>query len=569
MLKGRFALLFAMCMLLVHPVLAGEKMSLPDDLRRLIPADAVAIVAVKSVAAVDQMVAKVAAQFPDEENSMPSLVEMLSDQMPALLDYLDTTKPLAVAVGMPNLMMGGMPDLTYILPLQRGVAVDDSLGAQWGFPEQIQSGQYLALSSAAVQAPAEELSDLSDHLAAGTASATLDISRLYEEFGAFLEMGLAGIPVRATGTEPDSTDAMSIEEAEVVKELLRSSVASLSRFDLSLDLSGDEISVYAGLAVVPGSVLDPGPQPEFGRALALTRALPNEADFLQVTAMDYTFLMDTFRDYYLMVAGQSMVDMEAEQRALYDTWVENYLNDLEIWTHPMATSLRLADSQMAFHGLMEMNDGPAALEQLTNTFAELSAIDMGYLVNRQSDETVAGVNFRVWEVDLDLETIESMVTDQRPPAMSGADRMEPAQMISVLRKMMSRIYIGTADGLLFLASDDDTEALAEMIEKSRKQGKPEANIARLADASGEHVQQIITGDMMAVMNWFTEWLEEMDNEEREVMKGNPVPFSAVATIFAGETGVTFKTDMAALSGLMRAFVELDEAVQADDQPAGE
>jgi len=443
------------------------------------------------------------------------------------------------------------------------------LGAQWGFPGQVQSGQYLALSLAVADAPDDATSDLSYQLAAGTFSATVDFTRIYEEYGGFLEMGLAGIPVREAGAEPDSTGAMSVEEAESLKGLLRSSLSSLHRIDLSFDTAGDDIAVFAGLAVVPGSALDPGPQLDFDRALALTRALPAESDFQQVTAMDYTSLMDTFRDYYLMAAGQSMTSMDAEKSALYRTWVENYLDGIEIWAQPMATSLRLADSQMAFHGLMEVADGQAALEHITATFAELTAIEMGYSVVRQADEKVAGVDFRVWEVELDMETIESMVSSNRPPAMSGASRVEAEQMVSVLRKVMSKIYIGTDDDLLYLASDDTTELLAEMVKKAGKKGNPDANIARLAEENGDHTQQLITGDMMAVMNWFTEWLEELDDEERDVMKGNPVPFSAVATVYGGETGVMFKTDLAALAGLVKAFEELEEMGQGDEHPAGD
>jgi len=554
MRKSQFGLLvIVVCFFIAQLAMAAEKFALPQDIRELIPADAIAVVAVASVEAADAIITAVGDQFEGDETS-DSLSEILSREMPQLLEYMDTSLPFAVGVGLPN-MMNMAPGLTYILPLKNGAVVPDSMNLTWGFASQAASGRYVAFSSSPDYEKPTSLNPLGDHLVDGVAAVTLDVHEVFKEFEGFLEMGLAGIPVRPEGTDPDDSGAMSLEQAEAMKVMIRSSLAAITRLDLAWNLVGDEASIYVGLGVVPGSGLDPGPQPDFEKAIALTGMLPSESDFIEVTAFDYTRIMGTFREYYVLASSQQMVGMDAEARDNYSAWVEEYLDGMDLWTNPLALSIRLAESQVAAHGVMAVPDGRAAVEQLTANFAGLTELDLGYTIDPMDNEEIGGVDFRVWQVNLDLEKIESMVTINRSPASGGAGRMEAEQLSSILRKVMSKIYVGTKDGLLFMAAVDDSEELAEMVKKSGQKVKPNADIVRLAKENGAHTQQIITGDMMAVLNWFTEWMEEVDQKEREVMEGNPVPFSGVATVSEGETGITFKTDLAALGNLVRAIDE--------------
>jgi hypothetical protein len=564
-LVGTLVIVF--CVLSAQVGVAAEKFALPDDIRELIPSDAAAVVAIASMEEAEALMTAVEDQLEGGEHSA-TLSEVLSREMPQLMEYLNTTQPFAVGVGLPN-MMTMSPGLTYILPLKDGAVVPDSLSEKWGFASHATSGNYIAFSSSLDYEKPTTINPLSDHLAAGVAAMSLDVQSVFEEFGGFLEMGMASIPVRPEGTEPDGSGAMSLEEAAALQELIRSSLAAITRLDLGVNQEGEDVSAYMGIGVVPGSGLDAGPQPDIEKAIALTSMLPSETDFVEVTAFDYTRIMATFRDYYVMASTQQMVGMDSEARAKYRAWVEEYLDGMDLWTNPLALSMRLADSQMAAHGVMEVPDGRAAVEQLTANFAGLTEQGLGYSLDPVANEKVGGVDFSVWEVNLDLDKIESMVADTRSPASGGAGRMEAEQLSSILRKVMSKIYVGTDDGLLFMAADDGTEALAEMVEKSGKKGKPNADIVSLAKENGAHTQQIITGNMVAVINWFTEWMEEIDQKERDVLKGHPVPFSEVATVSEGEAGVTFKTNLVALGNLARAFEEMEAMHGGDDHPAGD
>ncbi len=546
-------LLLLVSLTTVPAALAAATFDLPADVQKLLPNEPAAIVVVSSVNELADQYVAVLAAFDEGGDSRAELVASFGQLVPGFLDFVDLDKPFVFVAGLPNPMAGGEPPFTYIVPMNPGFAGRDTLMANSDFVGHASEGDYQAFSSDPLYAPGTELPALTEHLSAGIVSASLDLRMVVENFGPFLEMGLAGIPTRSDM----NPEGLTTEEAQAMATTLREVMASVSRLDLALGRDGNLITWHTGLGVIPGTALDAGPQPNFARAVDLTGALPADVDFLQVIALDQTRIFATFRDYYLIMLTGAVSGMEPEQAARYSAWVENYLTSMDLWASPMAAALRMDQAGMAAHAIMEPTDAEAALDKLTEIINGMTELGIGYTLTQRKDEEISGVKFRAWDIDFDLAQFEAVMPNESSPSMSGTDRMQAEQMVSILRKIMPVVYLGTKDGRLFMASDADTDALARMVKAADKKGKPVVAVTDAAAKAGPACQQVITGDMLALINWVTELMEEVDNEQRILIDGNPIPFEAMFTIENPDLGFNVGMDLQAMGNLIKAVAELD------------
>lgn len=547
-------------------VWAGPSFNVPNEVQKLMPANATALMAVSSANELaDRYIAIMAEIEKDKEVSREDIMGMLNEMLPGFTTEVDLDGPMFAIAGLPNLMGGGEPPFMVIVRLQAAAAKADSLAITKVPGSFFREGRYLALASDATLAPADGTPALAAHLPAGTISATLDLAGVISNFRPFIEMGLAGIPIKDETADPP-TDGMTQEEAAALKTLLSDAMDSVTRLDLALGHDGDMLTAHTGLGIVPGSVLDPGAQPDFGRAQALTAALPQDADFLQVIAMDQTRVFAAFRDYYLLTMKNALSGMDTEQAAKYSAWVEDYVNNMDLWANPMAAALRFGDKGVAVHMVMESDDAEGALDKLAGSLAGMSDLGIGYNLTQGKDQKIAGVKFQVWTVDIDLEQFESVMPDHPGPAMSGTDRMQAEQMVAILQRLMPTLYLGTKGDKLFMASDSDPKQLEAMVKQAGKKGKPVAAVTDIAGKAGPGCQQVITGDMLAIFNWVTDMLAELDEQEHAVIADNPIPFQADFTIEGADFGFDMGMDLPALGNLIRAAEEL-EAMENEGEAA--
>jgi hypothetical protein len=71
------------------------------------------------------------------------------------------------------------------------------------------------------------------------------------------------------------------------------------------------------------------------------------------------------------------------------------------------------------------------------------------------------------------------------------------------------------------------------------------------------VQEVVTGDLMAILKWVTAFMDEADQEEMAVVMDNPIPFDGVYTIADDRYGFAMNMDVKALQNLIRALDEMD------------
>ncbi len=536
---------------------ADDTFPMSGDMLKLMPAEPAFIFAITSMNDLDRQWRLIEEMFDDGtgDDEKIDLVAMLKEQIPHFDEYGDPGRPMAVAVGLPNFMGGEEPKIIFIVPIMEGFIGREELGNER--VDIVFEGDYLAISGASSSAsgytPAAEIPELALNLSPGFVSASFDLEMILGAFGPLVEMGLANMSMGSA--EPDTT------EAAVIRDMARTIMVSSLRLDLAFRVEGEALTLHSGYAVAPGSPLDPGPQPSFEDALQLTRLLPTGGNIIQTMAMDQTRQFEVFKGYYMASMNKMVAGMPPEQGAAYLAWVEDYVASVDLFANPLAASMKMSHEGMTANMVMECADAPAALERFAGLFDGLSATDIGIRLKKMPTGKVAGAEVRSWVVKYDEEKLAQLNPQSMNPQLSGANRLQAEQMIAILRKITPNINMAARGDYLILSADSNPANLAHMIQMAgQRRGAANPEVAAIAAKSGPACQQVVVGDLMAILSWVTEWMEELNEEEYATMQGNPIPFTSAFTIENAEYGVDWTMDMPAVQRLIKAMMEM-EALQ--------
>ena len=251
-----------------------------------------------------------------------------------------------------------------------------------------------------------------------------------------------------------------------------------------------------------------------------------------------------------------------EQGEAYRAWIETYLESVDLFVNPMAASIQMSEEGMAANVVMKCEDPSANLDQFAELFAGLSAIDMGIKLKKMPTGKVAGVEVRSWAVQFDEEKLAAISNEPKNPQMSGLSSLQADQMIGFLSKVTPNINMAARGEHLILSADNNTANLAHMIQMSgQRLGAANPEIAAVAAKAGPGCQQAVTGDLMAILAWVTEWMEEMEGEEIVTIENNPIPFSSSLTIDGPSYAGQWTMDMPAVKRFVKAMEETGSAGQ--------
>jgi len=543
---------------------ADDTFPMSEDMLKLMPADPAFILAITSVNDLERQWQLIEEMLDDGtgDSEEIELIAMLKEQVPHFDEYADPDRPLAVAMGLPNLMGGEEPNIIFIVPIRDSFAGREELGNER--VDIIFEGNYLAVSSASGYTPAIETPNLAQNLSPGFVTARLDLEMILAAFGPMVEMGLAGMPMGPATPDTSETGeitpatGMTPEEAAAMGDMARTIMASSLRLDLALRVEGETLTLHSGYAVSEGSPLDPGPQPSFEDALQLTRLLPAGGNIIQTMAMDQTRQFEVFKGFYLASLEKAIAGMPPEQGAAYRAWAENYLASVDLFANPLAASLKMSHEGMTANMVMECTDAPATLERFAGLFDGLSAADIGIRLKKMPTGKVAGTDVRSWVVEYDAEKLAELGPQPTNPQLSGAERLQAEQMIAILRKITPNLNMAARADYLILSADPNPANLAHMIQMAgQRRGAANPEVAAIAAATGPSCQQVVVGDLMAILSWVTEWMEELNEEEYATMQGNPIPFTSAFTIENAEYGADWTMDMPAVQRLIKAMMEME------------
>ncbi len=548
-----------------------NRFEMPADMQKLMPADPVFIMAVTSVNDLDRQWRAIEEMMDDGHSAeRVDIVGMLSKELPQFAEYADLDRPLAVAMGLPALMGGQKPPITFIVPLSE--SFNDQVKEEMEAEEMLHffEGDYVAFSMDPAFTPSGRAPELAAALKAGFVTATLDLDAVLQSYRPLADMGLdsmgnsPAVADTAGGAEDAAPPAVNAEEIRAMQDMARAIMDSARRLDMALQIEDDALTLVTGFSVHQGSPLDPGPQPEFEQALQLTRLLPAGGHILQAMALDQTRQFEIFRPFYIATTEKEIAKMEAEQGEAYRAWVQSYLDSVDLFANPLAASIRMDGEMVVANMVMECPDAAAALDRFAELFDGLTAADIGLGLKKMPTGKVAGVEVRSWTVTYDAEKLAGYSQEPRSPHLSGAGSMQAEQMIAVLRKVTPNVNMAARGDYLVFSADPNTSNLSHMIQLAgQRRGAAIPEVAAAAAAAGPFCQQVVTGDLMSILTWVTEWMEELEDEEYAAVKGNPIPFTIAYTIEDADYGADWTMDMPAVQRLVKAVQDIE--AQHDDQ----
>jgi hypothetical protein len=572
-MKTRLAAVLGLLLsLAASPAMAAGPMELPRDLQELLPADPAILLTCSSLEELDAHWNEIRESFADEddEEEVSDARSWMREEFPFFDAAVDLTRPVAVALDMGPAIMGQAPYFTFVMPLKPDFTDRATLLEDDDETTVFIQGDYMAVHSGDGYQPAGRMPAIAQDMVPGVMNAVIDLEGLLLTYRPFVEMGLAVIPVgiATTDTMPDGSvvedPGMTQAEADALAAMIRALMDSLDRMDMGLGATGGQIRFDTRLTTLPDSPLSPGPMPDFDQALALSGLLPEGGDFLMAIAMDMTPQFDLFKDFYLLNARREGEKLGAEKGAKYAAWFEDYVGMIDLWSKPLAGSYGLSTDGMVAHAAMLSDDAPADADRLVRLIEGLSDVELGVDLTPLPGAVVDGVEVRSWKIDVDPETMTGIGGNVVDPQLSAMGRMQAEQLSAMMKRIVPGLSIATRGNHVLVAADDDPAAMAGMIAAAGKgQTRPHAALARAAQAAGPGVQEVVTGDLMAVLNWVSGFMEEAGDEDREIIEDNPIPFDGVYTIVGQKYGFAMNMDMIALKNLIRAIdeMDLDEAIE--------
>lgn len=566
-MKLRLATAFGLVLLLTASlVMAADPVELPQDLQELLPVDPAILFTCSSVEELNANWTEIQEAFEDEDAEESfDLLDWLREDFEEFDAAVDLTLPMAVALDMGPVMMGQEPYFTLVMPLKADFADRESLLEDDGETSSLIQGDYLAVHSALGYQPAGVMPAIAQDMVPGVMNAVIDLEGLLLTYRPFVEMGLASIPVgiATTDTLPSgevvvTDEGMTQEEADALAAMIRALMDSVDRMDMGVGASGGKIRADMQLTTLPGTPLSPGPMPDFDDALELSGLLPAGGDFLMAIAMDMTPQFDVFKDFYILNMQRESEKMGAEIGPKYAAWFEDYLGMIDLWSKPLAGSYGFSTEGMVAHAVLASDDAQADADRLVSLIEGMSDVGMGVNLTPLPGTEVDGVAVRSWKIDVDPETMTGLGGTVADPELSAMGRMQADQLASMMKKIVPGFSVAVQGNHVLLSADDDPTAMAGMIAAAAKSGA-DANddLAKVAKAAGPGVQEVVTGDMMAILNWVSGFMEEAGEEDWEVIKDNPIPFNGVYTINGEKLGFAMNMDMPALKNMIRAFDEMD------------
>lgn len=531
---------------------------LPADLLALLPAAPTAIVATPGLEAMDIALADLDARstaeplLPPEIRAQLDLRAALEKAVPGLAPLVDPTRPLALAAKAPPPMSNAM-GVTLVLPLLDPKAPLPPLPSAFRTAEV--RGRYVAISTDPAYAATDTVPALALGLQPGVASLAVDLEGLISQYRGLLEMGLgmmAMAPAQDPG-QPGAAPGMSPAESRALAAMARGLLDSARRLDLALDLEDGRLAMIGKLGILPDGPLQPGPQPDFAAAAALTSLLPADADVLQASAIDQTNEMAFTREYYLAGVARQAEAMPPQQGAAFLAWFEGYLALVPGLACPMASALDFGNDGIAMLAVMRPDDPAALAEALALQMAHLAETGLGVAFQPLEPDRIDGVTVQRWRMEIDEAAIVALGQD--PAGTPGGE--QAVQTVRMLSSLMPDLSLATVGGHTLLGATADPEQFAALVTRvGQRVGKPDERVAKAVAAAGPDARQVVVGDLVPLANWLVDLYREMAGFEGMPPLDTPVPFAAVATTGPDGYGFSVSTDVPAI----RAAVAAAEAM---------
>jgi hypothetical protein len=558
-------------MLLGMPALAGEKAPrLPEALVKMLPAEADMLIVVPSVDELEAAWEELRAGISriEEDNDMPPFQELVADMHHNVYDNLDHDKPLAFALNVPNMMMGGGEMVwTGVLPWRGDLAEAQAMVEEMD-PHHMQLiDGYLQVTAQAQDNPAEKPTPLVDFVQPGAVCLAMDLASIWEDYEPMMGFAMMGMtqPQYDPETGEPGDPPMTQDEAQAMADGLRQFFGSADVLALGLGLEDGAMRLVEEIHMLPGSALDPLPQPDFKQALELTRFLDDEADWAMAYAIEPGQFLELYKEMYGSLLADTysntgMMDQDASRKL-----VDTYFQAIDMYMAPTAVAIDLDAEKGRFNGTgIQINDQGHKMLEMQKSMIDLvnSSQDM-LVIEPIKTIKIAGTEVHSWDYRWNEGALEQMIQSQAHQhggAMDEDDREDMALVMQTMYGLMPRVSVAERDGMIFWSMGQDMDPMEDMLEAAKKKkGKPHQRLAKLAKQAGPHCQGVFDGDLGLAIATGLQIAREIAPEDVPALEMSPIPASYSLVIGETHVGVDFRLGFAGLLDFMAAMNEWDES----------
>jgi hypothetical protein len=525
-----------------------------NDLGRLVPENAVAIVYVPSLAtAVDEVKKLVAAanpQFADEVDVNMLLGEMLGMTPGLTPEMIDPTKPMALVVMMPP---GGGP--TEPIPAIILCVRDPKAAAESMANPPACAGSFIAFApmGGVDLKAANTVPDIAKGLAGGDLAVRLDLAKITSVYGDTLKMGLGqGMSELQSVTGPDQPDISGF--TDVMQKGLGDLIDSVDVLNLALNIDGATVTLNGGLMMKAGSPLA-GVGVPAGDLAAMAGMLPGDYPISMLLSLDWTKVMawmQPLMDISLQTMPENLRSEFTKQWAKVTPLFAHLGNDIGVAASLGPDGMQLVEILSAKDAKGYL-DGMEAL--MKGGYGDMMA-GMGMSMTLRESVDVAGFEVRGFGMTIDPKKFMEMSAggQELPPE---ATAMMEQMLTTVFGKDGMAFHMADVNGTIVAMMGDDA-ALERTIKHVAGGGRRNDSLTTALQMAGSNpgflmrleIRTLIR-QVMAVMR--KSLPPEMTSKMPLVPAGAPIPFS----IGYGVSGLThcggFSIDAGALAGLIQAL----------------
>ncbi len=546
----------------------ARAMDLPPDAAGLLPADAAVVVVLRSLADAERAWPQGGGEADDPKGLRAKAWRgpgsWLAEAAPDLMHHVDPLRPAALAMTIAPPMSGKPMRLVAILPLVEKARDPYFLERLGGDVRVLLRGGYGAVCSDPEWEPGDTPPPLAAGLPDGAIVARADLKGIIANMRPMVEMGLGMMAAGLGEAAPDSTGTPALprpgpEQVAAMQDFARALMDALVRLDLTLDRGPSGHRLDGVLEAAPGSMLDWGPQPDFGRALSVSGLIPPGMPMVQAAAVDMTPLLDRLAPFY--GALQSMSLASAGGQTAFGGQARGLLDLMRNWQNPFAVGFAMGRQGMRLHSAYAMADPGAALDATIARYRDLTGPGSPMSFEEGPAEETDGVPVRTF-------TLKFTPPEADPAAADTAGSL-PA-VFELLRTFYPPVRAAAMPGLALMVMDQDPTAMREMIARVRASaGAPHPYLATLAARFGPDTRAVVAGDIAALISDVFALIAQL-GESGPVPALAPVEFSLVSGLRGLEHRFWAEMDLeklaAAFKALEAAFPDQEEEAEPESAP---
>jgi hypothetical protein len=535
---------------------AADLQLLPTQLSENLPAGTVAVLLAPSFAQFADDTQSIVGLFDEEAAARADLRELVESKMPGIWSVVDEHGPVVLAMA---LAPGGpgAPSFTVIAQLVNAdMGANDVVAAVEMASIRVDDG-FVTLSSDPNYSPSPERVAILDDMPTGDISVRIDLEAVVQTFGPMLEaivgMGLAGAVADSTnGFDMDS------DQQGTAIDVLGKFLDSAKTFDLAVDYNGDELKIHSRFGTLEGSVLSPGPQPEFGGALELARLLPQEHSFFHASAINLESILELYGQALEVLSAIATSELPEEVGGLYSELMTELFDHLELFSSPYAGSVGFRDGSPEITTVIRNERAGAEMKSLLDFFEGLSSRTDMVNMTRSAAEIPGGWDAERVEVELNFS------------GLMDPEDAESAIVMGVIQALIPSFYVAHRDDLgLWMATSDRVRFL-DLAARVDQDAWPKIPPA-LEDAlqwSGEGTQSLSTIEARSFLNSIFDLVRGFI----EIPLGHAPParvdfaLKIDAAGYGGELRMNLKDAAALIQELMETFqhFDSDDEIEADE-----